>query len=123
MLREHRVRQIEERLGAGRRWKDGRFVFTTTVGTPLDGINLTHAFQAALRAAGLPPQRFHDLRHACATVQLERGEELGVVSKLLGHANYSTTADVYSHLTRGMGKRVADRWDTLLTPKTHAAVS
>jgi len=113
-LREHRRRQLEERLAAGRRWQDGDYVFTTTAGTPLDGINVTHRFQQNVAAAGLPRQRFHDLRHACATLLLEHGEDLAVVSKLLGHSSLATTADIYSHLTRAMQHRAADRMDAIL---------
>lgn len=122
-LRDHRVRQLEERLAAGSRWQEDGFVFTTSIGTPLDGINVTHAFQAALRAAGLPHQRFHDLRHACATLLLEQGEDLAVVSKLLGHSSLSTTADVYAHLTRDMQRRAAGRMDTILAAPRQAASS
>jgi len=89
------------------RWQDGDFVFTTTTGTPLDSRNVTRALQAALARAGLPRQRFHDLRHACATLMLEDGEELAVISRSLGHANLSTTADVYAHLTPAMLERSA----------------
>jgi site-specific recombinase XerD len=55
---------------------------------------VTHALQAALARAGLPQQRFHDLRHAYATLMPDDGEELAVISRSLGHANISTTADV-----------------------------
>ncbi|MBA3779735.1 MAG: site-specific integrase [Chloroflexi bacterium] len=113
-LRAHRVRQLEERMAAGTRWHDEDFVFTTPLGSPLDSRNVTRAFQAALTRSGLPRQRFHDMRHACATLLLEGGEELGVVSKILGHATLGTTADVYAHLTPAMSQRVADRMDTVL---------
>jgi integrase len=113
-LREHRRRQASERLLAGSRWHAGDFVFATQLGKPLHATNLRYAFAAALRRAGLPHQRFHDLRHACATVLLEDGEELGVVSKLLGHSTVSTTLDVYGHLTPAMTQRVADRMDGIL---------
>jgi integrase len=64
-----RLRQRTERLLAGSRWHDDSrdLVFRTTVGTPMDGIAVTRRYQAILRDAGLPRQRFHDLRHACAT--------------------------------------------------------
>lgn len=114
VLCEQRRRQILERMAAGPAWKDGDFVFTTSVGTPLDSRNLTRAFQAALALAGLPRQRFHDLRHATATLLLERGEELGVVSKVLGHSTVTTTLDTYGHLTSGMSQRVADRMDVIV---------
>jgi len=113
-LREQRRRQLEERLAAGRRWHDGGFIFTTPAGDPLDGSNVLHDFQAAIRRAALPHQRFHDLRHATATLLIEAGEELGVVSKILGHSNIGTTADVYAHPTPAMSQRVADRLDGIL---------
>lgn len=114
VLREHRIRQLEERLAAGSRWHDGDFVFATSIGTPLDSRNVTHALQSALARAGLPRQRFHDLRHAYATLMLEDGEELAVISRSLGHANISTTADVYAHLTPAMLERSAARMDAIL---------
>ena len=57
---------------------------------------------------GLPHQRFHDLRHAFAKLMIESGEDLGVVSHILGHADFSTTADVYAHLTPAMLDRTLD---------------
>lgn len=41
---------------------------------------------------------FHSLRHTHATMLLEAGEDLEIVSKRLGHANINTTAAVYSHI-------------------------
>jgi integrase len=58
-----------------------------------------------LARLGLPHQRFHDLRHAFATLLIESGEDLGVVSRILGHADLATTADAYAHLTPAMSKR------------------
>lgn len=69
-LRAHRLRQLEERLGLGPNWRDTELVFTTTIGTPLDGAAITHRFQAHLAAAGIPRRRFHDLRHSAATLLL-----------------------------------------------------
>ena len=113
-LREQRRTQVEERLAAGPRWADLDYVFATPSGQPLDSSNVRHAFQRTLARIGLPRQRFHDLRHACATLLLEQGEELGVVSKVLGHATVGTTADVYAHLTPAMSQRAADRMDHIL---------
>ena len=70
------------------------------------------------RRAGLARQRFHDLRHAYATLMLEDGEELAVISRSLGHSNISTTADVYAHLTPAMLERSAARMDTILGRRT-----
>ncbi len=119
-LRTQRRRQLEERVAAGSRWQETDAVFATSLGGPLDAANVLHAFQRAVVAAGLPHQRFHDLRHACATLLLEQGEELGVVSKVLGHANVATTADVYAHLTPAMTGRVAERMDAVLRHRVAA---
>lgn len=113
-LREQRRLQLEERLAAGARWRDGGYVFASGIGTPLDARNVTRALAAALERAGLPHQRFHDLRHAYATLLLEHGEELAVVSRTLGHADLSTTPDVYAHLTPAMLERTAARMDAIL---------
>ena len=65
--------------------------------------------QVHLQRRGLPRQRFHDLRHTFATLVIEGGEDLGVVSSILGHADFATTADVYAHLTPAMLDRAAER--------------
>ncbi|MFI5041366.1 MAG: tyrosine-type recombinase/integrase [Acidimicrobiales bacterium] len=105
-LLEHRRGQRVARI-------DG-LVFATSAGTALDTRKVTRAFQARLAVIGLPRQRFHDLRHAFATMQIEAGEDIAVVSRILGHSNLSTTADVYAHLTPVMQRRSADRMDRLL---------
>ena len=113
-LRAHRTRQVEERLAAGRSWQDRDFVFATKIGEPLDTSTVTRAFQAALGRANLPRQPFHHLRHAVATLMLEDGEELIVVSRALGHSTISTTADVYAHVTPATLQRSAERMDGIL---------
>lgn len=70
-------------------------VFTTRIGTALDSRNVTQSLQAALARHGFRRQRFHDLRHAYATLMLEAGEELAILSRSLGHTRLSTTADTY----------------------------
>jgi integrase len=120
-LRDHRHRQLTERLAAGRRWNEADFVFASSIGTPMDSRNVTKAFQRILARVGLPHQRFHDLRHACATLLLEDGEELGVVSRILGHSQIATTADVYAHLTPAMLERSAARMDAILARRSEGA--
>lgn len=113
-LRRHKVTQLQQRLRAGRQWVDGDFVFASSRCTPLIARNVVRSFHAALARAALPHQRFHDLRHAYATLMLEAGEELAIASRSLGHANLSTTADVYSHITPAMQERSAARMDAIL---------
>lgn len=45
----------------------------------------------------MPITRFHDLRHGHATLLLEMGEDLKIISDRLGHSTISITADIYAH--------------------------
>lgn len=112
-LRRHRIRQADERAAA-RIWDARGFVFTNTRGGPLDSRNVTTDFQEILAKAGLPRQRWHDLRHCFATLQLESGAELFEVSRALGHSAIGTTANVYAHFTDAMAQRTADRMALVL---------
>jgi integrase len=89
-------------------------VFTSGAGAPLQSVNVTRDLQRHLARLGLPRQRFHDLRHAFATLAIEAGEDLGVVSRILGHTTFATTADIYAHLTPAMLDRAAERMDAIL---------
>ena len=59
---------------------------------------LTHNFAKILKRNGLKYIRLHDLRHSCASIMLKNGVQMKQIQEWLGHANFSTTADVYSHL-------------------------
>lgn len=89
-------------------------MFTTGIGTPRDGRNVTHELQAVLARASLPRQRFHDLRHTHATLRLEAGDDLYSVSRSLGHSSITTTADTYGHVTPAMQERSAALVDRIL---------
>jgi integrase len=118
-LRVHRSRQLTERLLAGSRWQDDPrgLVFTTTIGTPMDGIAVTRRFQALLAGSGLRRQRFHDLRHACASLLLAQGVAPRVVMETLGHSQISLTLNTYSHVIPALGRAAAEQMDVVLTAR------
>jgi integrase len=115
-LASHRERQATEALPRRPAQPDpfADLVFTTTLGTPLDGITCTRRFQRVLKSAGLPRQRFHDLRHAAASYMLAAGVPARVVMETLGHSEISLTLNTYSHVLPGLGRDAADRMDALL---------
>lgn len=75
---------------------------------------LRREFYLLLERAGLPRVRFHDLRHTAATLQLGESRDLAAVSATLGHAQTSTTANIYAHALPSGRKRVAAAMDRLL---------
>lgn len=103
-LKAHKAKQNAARLLLGRDWADYGFVFTSPVGTPLDHRNINRYYAAHLTRLGLPSQRFHDARHACATFLLASGVQLRVVQEILGHSQIGITADTYAHVTAALQK-------------------
>lgn len=123
-LREHRKRQLKERLKAGADWVDTGLVFTTyarrgagrKVGAGLQPRNVLRLLHGLLDAAEpkLPRMRFHDLRHSAASLLLASGAELAEVSMLLGHSELRVTMDFYAHLQKQTAAKAAARMDALL---------
>jgi integrase len=114
VLRAHRRRQAEERLAFGAGYRDHGRVFTRPGGEPLNPDAVSLQFKRRAARLGLPPIRFHDLRHGWATMALEAGEHPKVVAEQLGHASVRVTLDTYSHVApgvqRGAVARVASRF-------------
>jgi integrase len=75
---------------------------------------VTRRFQRLLARAGLPRQRFHDLRHACATLLLAEGVHPRVVMDTLGHSQIALTMNTYSHVIPALQRDAADRMDDIL---------
>ena len=119
-LRDHRRRQVEERLKMGPRYKNHDMVFATSEGTPLMIQNLrTRHFKHILKQAGLDESiMLYDLRHTCATLLLVAGENPKVVSERLGHANVSITLDTYSHVLPSMQQAASEKLETMLFTKS-----
>lgn len=96
-LRQVHAKQSADKLKYGKYYADTDRICRREDGTPLTQSN-THSINVYLRThfdAGLS---IHSLRHTHATLLLEAGEDLELVSKRLGHASVSTTAKVYSHI-------------------------
>lgn len=115
-LLRHRDEQQQERRIAGSRWQEWNLVFASSIGTPLNSSNVLHEFQRALEAAGLPKLRFHDLRHQCATLLLQKGVHPKVVSEILGHSQISLTLDTYSHVLLTLKAEAAETMEQALGP-------
>ncbi|MTA13908.1 MAG: tyrosine-type recombinase/integrase [Actinobacteria bacterium] len=101
-LREHRVRQLEERLAAGPEWVAAPhgvdLVFRTPFGTAIDPRNFRAMLYRLTETAGLGRWSPHELRHSAASLLIAMGVPLKVVSETLGHSSIRITADVYGHL-------------------------
>lgn len=116
VLRKHKECQASIRAIAVKRWQYYDLLFPTSVGTPGDCSNLRADFRKILESAGLPKIRFHDLRHTAASLLLNHGVPVIVVSKMLGHSKPSITLDIYGHLLLEQQNEAAKIMDELITP-------
>jgi integrase len=117
VLREHRAAQEFER----RSWRsayrsDLDLVFCRPAGSPESPNNVTSRFERAVdrspvKAIGGP----HGLRHTHATLALESGVDISVVSKRLGHANVKITSDRYTHVTDRLQHDAAAKFSAYLS--------
>ncbi len=106
-LREHRVRQAEDRLMAGPLWQDHGLVFASAVGTAMDDHNVRRMFRVITEEAGLGTGWVpREMRHTFVSLLSARGVPVEAIALLAGHNQTSTTEVVYRHqivpaLTRG----------------------
>lgn len=95
-LREHRKRQLEERVAAGPAYTDEEWVFCHEDGRHLHPNVVTRRFRRTAERLGLPTIRLHDLRHSAITAMLANGTQVKAVAERVGHASTSFTQDVYA---------------------------
>jgi integrase len=114
VLAEHLRRQLQI-------FPNAEYVFVSRNGTPIDPHNLLRRFKAGLERANLPSSvRFHDLRHSCATFLIAQGEHPRVIMDILGHAQMSTTMDIYGHVMPSTQRAAAARLDEILNQTSNA---
>ncbi len=95
--------------------RDTGLAFKNTFGGPLEPSNVLKLFKRLLAATGLPPQRFHDLRHAAASLLLAQRVPPRVVMEILGHTQIATTMDLYSHVMPAAHAEAAELMEQVLT--------
>jgi integrase len=93
-------------------------VLATRYGEPIRPSSVSTAFRETTARAGIHGVRFHDLRHAHATILLNAGTPAHVVSKRLGHSTVAFTLQVYAHVLPGQQKQAAEAIETALAGHT-----
>ena len=117
LLREHRRRQLQQRMRAGSLWDDAGIpdlVFTSETGRYLNYTAVWRRYKLELERAGLPSNRFHDLRHTYAVTSLRAGDDVKTVQENLGHHTAAFTLDQYGHVTESMRAASAQRMQSFI---------
>ena len=120
-LKSHRKRQAEEKLRVAD-YEDSGLVFASSKGTPIDAQNVVNRYyKPLLKRAGLPPIRFHDLRHSCLSLLAQRGEPIRDLQALAGHATAAFTLQRYTHHYDSSARRTADTMGEILSEQHEQA--
>lgn len=113
-LREHRKRQLEERLFLGVEWKQTDRVFARPDGEGLMPEYVSRTFRNLVEKADLPRIRLHELRHTSASLALAAGVPPRVVSERLGHSTIAITQNIYTHIFDELSRDAADKIANLI---------
>ena len=74
------------------------YLFRQPNGKPMNPSTFTFRFKKILKQNGLPSElNLHSLRHTNASLLIAQGVDVRTVASLLGHAQASTTLDIYAH--------------------------
>jgi integrase len=109
VLRSHRGAQAQEKLLLGPAYEDHGLVICQSNGRPIDPDGFSKKFRQSVQNLGLPPIRLHDARHTHATLALQAGIHVKVVSERLGHSSIALTLDTYSHAIPAMHEAAAEQ--------------
>lgn len=89
-------------------WKENDLIWPGVMGGLVNETDINRPYREALKAAGLPAIRMHDLRHSFATAVIEETGNLRLASELLGHSSTQVTGDIYTHVTPRMASLARD---------------
>ncbi len=109
LFRQYRVWQLETRIANGDRWKDTPYVFTGECGGCMAPDTLSGYLTRFEKKYSLPHIHAHKFRHSMASVLYFSGADPVSISKRLGHAQVSTTQNIYSHLIEQADTQSAER--------------
>jgi len=101
-LETRRADRDQRRMELGEHWCENDMICDQPNGEPWNPDFFSSGWGPHLKRRGVPHIRFHDLRHAHATMMLQEGVHPKIVSERLGHASIGITLDTYSHVLPSM---------------------
>ena len=107
LLKAWKSEQARVRLQLGL-WGEVNFIFTNSIGKPMEPRRAAKKWAELLEAAGIPHLKLHGARHTFATVMLQKNVDIKLVSHYLGHTDITTTQNIYQHINPEMLASTAD---------------
>lgn len=126
IAKEWRTEQLRYRMAMGSQWIGENHVFIQWNGKQMYPDTPYNTFKRIIRRYNetakndsdkLPDIPLHGLRHTSATLLISQNIDVRTVSGRLGHAQTSTTMNIYSHALKEMDEKAANALDDLLSRK------
>jgi len=108
LLRKYRAWQSGERLRLGEYYQDQGFVFAQDNGKSMHPDSVTDWLNKFSKRHNLLHINPHAFRHTMASMLYFNGVDSVSISKRLGHAQVSTTANIYAHVMEEADQKNAD---------------
>ncbi len=120
--RLHRLHleRLRYRLSLGDYWQGAEWVFIQANGKQMSYSTPYSAFQDiiarhnAVEQMQLPAIPFHGLRHTSATLLIANKQDIRTVSSRLGHAQASTTMNIYAHALQEIDRKAVNTLEDVL---------
>ncbi len=123
LTRQWRAEQKRYRLSIGSKWCGDDYVFIQWDGSQMGLETPYQAFRRIINNYNMQQEReeeklplipLHGLRHTAATLLISQGVDIRTVSGRLGHANTSTTLNVYAEYLKELDRTASDKLESLL---------
>lgn len=98
IFKEQKAWQEKRKAEVGSRWIERDAVFTGQFGEYLNKTYINTEFKKLLKKHDFPNIHIHDLRHANASLLINMGVPVKVISEHLGHCDTRTTENIYAHI-------------------------
>lgn len=117
ILLKWQQQQNIEKHTAGDKWQGKRynFIFTNSNGTRYRTRQAVNDLRKFMVKNELQTISLHGLRHTAASILLGKGLPIRTISGILGHAQASTTLNIYSHVMQATVHQAADIMDAMKT--------
>jgi len=116
LLAQYKKWQNVERLKCGDLWINSDRLFTQWNGKPISPDTFTQWFHKWIAKNDLPPICIHSLRHTNATLLISGGVSIRTVADMLGHAQTSTTSNIYAHAIQSASAAASEILKDMLNP-------
>ena len=107
IFRNAKCQEEQNRIAFGSEYQENTYVFKWADGHPYSPDYISRTFNHLLKKHNLPPIRFHDLRHSCASLLITLGWTLKDIQEWLGHSDIKMTANIYAHIAMDRKKDMA----------------